>query len=265
MNLNQKLEEMYKEIGKSAMEVTQYDSSIYGMKVFCEEYGFTIEQAKEAIQNYKEMKEAQDQRYTEEGQNAFEENTDPKYAILKKIRYTRNKYIDGIKSQAITKILKQIKSEEIDESLIEQLDDTGCDVKQILNELLNDNTYLFGKDELRSSLEKVQTMYNDFEKQKSISEEKNVVQTKSEPKQRNFFSRLFEKVKKIFGKNKTKMLPERAENKQVDEDTQRKSYAEELQVKTSTPVPARENGNEKSDERLSNLKPERQNNDDLEL
>ena len=36
------------------------------------------------------MKKAQAERYTEDGKRAFEENSDSKYAILKRIRYTKN-------------------------------------------------------------------------------------------------------------------------------------------------------------------------------
>lgn len=163
MDINKRLEEMYEEIAQAIMEVNNYDSTVTGRKIFADEYGFTDEQAEEVIQNYKEMKKAQAERYTEDGKRAFEENSDSKYAILKRIRYTKNKYIDGVKSQALAKILKQIKPEEIDDNLIQQLDDTGCDVKQILNGLLQNDIYLFGRDELRSSIEKVNTMYNDFE------------------------------------------------------------------------------------------------------
>ena len=77
------------------------------------------------------------------------------------------------------------------------MDDTGCDVKQILNGLLQNDIYLFGRDELRSSIEKVNTMYNDFE----IQKEKSIAQSNNQ-KQGNFFRKLFDRVKKIFGRNK---------------------------------------------------------------
>lgn len=275
MDINKRLEEMYEEIGQATMEVGRYDSTVYGKKAFAEEYGFTDEQADEVIQNYKEMKAAQAERYTEEGKKAFEENTDPKYTILKKIRYTKNKYIDGVKAQALTKILKQIKPEEIDDNLIQQLDDTGCDVKQILNGLLNNDMYLFGRDELRGSIEKVQTMYNAFEVKKAKSEEEKTMPQQNNQKQGNFFSRLFDRVKKMFGRSKTKMLPEGTGMEQASDNvattnkTQRESFVEELQSRASNSTPVRRtarNDIEQESDRLSNFNPIRQNDDnDLEL
>lgn len=226
-------------------QLDDFSSTVSGRAIFADEYGFTDGQAEEVIQNYKEMKKAQDERYTEEGRRAFEENSDHKYFILRRIRYTKNKYIDGVKSQALAKILKQIRPEEIDGNLIQQLDDTGCDVKQILNSLLQNDIYLFGRDELRSSIEKVNTMYNDFEIQKEKSKEEKSMTQSNNQKQGNFFIKLFDRVKKIFGRNKTKMLPESSEMKQTMDNvtstnkSQRESFVEDLQSRASNPAPIR--------------------------
>ena len=274
MDINKRLEEMYEEIGQATMEVNNYDSTVAGRKIFADEYGFTDKQAEEVIQNYKEMKKAQAERYTEEGKRAIEENSDYKYTMLKKIRYTKNKYIDGVKSQALAKILKQIKPEEIDNNLIQQLDDTGCDVKQILNGLLQNDMYLFGRNELRNSIDKIRTMYNAFEIQKAKTEEEKSMTESNNQKKENFFSKFFNKIKNIFGKNKPKMLPETSEVKQTTNGvtstnkSQRKSFLEDLRSRASNPVPIRrttENDMMKSNKELNNSNPVKQNDDNLEL
>lgn len=93
-------------------------------------------------------------------------------------------------------------------------------------------------------------------------------------KQGNFFRKLFDRVKKIFGKNKTKMLPESSETEQTTDNvtstnkSQRESFVEDLQSRASNPILIRRtvrNGMEQENDRLSNLKTVRQNDDNLEL
>ena len=75
MDINKRLEEMYEEIAQAIMEVNNYDSTVTGRKIFADEYGFTDEQAEEVIQNYKEMKKAQAERYTEDGKRELLKKT----------------------------------------------------------------------------------------------------------------------------------------------------------------------------------------------
>ncbi|MBR2744378.1 MAG: hypothetical protein IKE01_03670 [Clostridia bacterium] len=248
MDVNGRLNEIYEKIGQDAQEVFKYDSSAYGAKVFADEYGFDYEQVDEIIKNYKEMKSAEQKRYTEEGIKAFEENTDPKYTILRNIRYTKNKYIDGVKTQAVTKLLKEVRPEEIDDNFIEQLDKTDCDIKQILNNILTNDKSLFGREDLKGNIERIQTMYNQFENDRLKSEEE-VEKQQNSPKteKTNFFKRLAEKVKKLFKKNDTKMLPEGKTS--PTNDAKREEYLKSLQIGPSDLTPQAQKGN--IDERLS--------------
>ena len=118
------------------------------------------------------------------------------------------------------------------------------------------------------------TMYNDFEIQKEKSKEEKSMTQSNNQKQGNFFIKLFDRVKKIFGRNKTKMLTESSEMKQTMDNvtstnkSQRESFVEDLQSRASNPAPIRRtirNGMKQENDRLSNLNPQRQNDEDLEL
>ena len=63
-------------------------------------------------------------------------------------------------------------------------------------------------DETGRDIEQIQTKYTTFTSEKRIYEEKKDIIQQAAQSQGNFFCRIFNKVKKIFNKSKTKMLTE---------------------------------------------------------